>query len=54
MFYYSFLKENGLENIFPAFFAGFDPGLTYMDMHVALVRTTLAATQLFKSSIGGL
>ena len=32
---------------FPAFFAGFNPGLTY----IPVVRTTLVATQLFESSI---
>ena len=35
---------------FPDFVAGFNPGLTC----IAVVRTTLVFTQLFKSSIGGI
>ena len=39
--------ENGLENIFLGFFAGFNLGLTC----IAVVRTTLVTMQLFNSSI---
>ena len=45
---------------FPVFFAGFSKGLTESPSwtlgltYVDVVRTTLVATQLFKSSIGGI